>query len=83
VPAVSDPASDYVSGHPSDSLSHPFLHVQLSGKIGVSLLQKHRIPPRKLGGRERGTQTPLYCSNTTAFANVLTSPSVNHHVHVC
>jgi hypothetical protein len=28
-------------------------------------------------------QTPLYRSNSTTFANVLTSPSVHHHVHVC
>jgi hypothetical protein len=38
---------------------------------------------RKLGGRERGLKTPLYRSNSTAFTNVLTSPSVHHHVHVC
>jgi hypothetical protein len=34
-------------------------------------------------GRERGTQAPLYRSNSTAFAKVLTPPSVYHHVHVC
>jgi hypothetical protein len=38
---------------------------------------------RKLGGRERGPQTPLYRSNSTAFINVLTPPSVHHHVYVC
>jgi hypothetical protein len=52
-------------------------------KIDVSLPQKRRIPSRKLGGRERGTQTPLYRSNSTAFANVPTPTSVHHLVHVC
>jgi hypothetical protein len=33
--------------------------------------------------RSRSTQSPLYRSNSTALANVLTSPSVHHHVHVC
>jgi hypothetical protein len=32
---------------------------------------------------ERGPQTHLYRSNSTFFANVLTPPSVHHHVHVC
>jgi hypothetical protein len=33
--------------------------------------------------RGRGTQTPLYRSNSTAFANVPT-PTINHHlVHMC
>jgi hypothetical protein len=39
--------------------------------------------PCKLGRRERGSQTHLYCSNFTFFVNVLTPPSVLHHVHVC
>jgi hypothetical protein len=29
------------------------------------------------------SKMPLYRSNSTVFANVLTSPSVHHHVHVC
>jgi hypothetical protein len=29
------------------------------------------------------SQTLLYCSNTTAFTNVLTPPCVYHHVHMC
>jgi hypothetical protein len=33
--------------------------------------------------RERGSQTYLYRLNSTSFANVLTSPSIHHHVHVC
>jgi hypothetical protein len=37
----------------------------------------------KLGRRERGPKTPLYRSNSTAFANVLTPPSVHHYVYVC
>jgi hypothetical protein len=42
-----------------------------------------RKASRKLGRRERGTQTSLYRLNSIAFANVLTSPSDHHHVHVC
>jgi len=33
----------------------------------ISFSQKQRILPRKLGGMERGTQTPLYPSNSTSF----------------
>jgi hypothetical protein len=76
---ASGPASD----HTNDLLSPLFLRLQRSEKIDVSLLQKRRIPPRKLSRRERETQTPLYRSNFTAFANVLTPPSVHHHMHVC
>jgi len=52
-------------------------------KICVTFSQKRRVPPRKLGKRERGTQTPLYPRNSTSFANVPTPPSVHHHVQVC
>jgi hypothetical protein len=49
----------------------------------VRLLRKYRPPPLHAGERERGSQTYLYRLNSTFFANVLTSLSVHHHVHVC
>ena len=51
-------------------------------KIYTYFSQKRRIPPRKLGRRERGTQTPLNPRNSTSFVNVLTPTSV-HHQSAC
>ncbi|MDM3747844.1 hypothetical protein O9431_19320, partial [Proteus mirabilis] len=47
--------------------------------------EKHSgfLPPFLAFGAMRGTQTPLNRSKSTTFANVLTSPSVHHHVHMC
>jgi hypothetical protein len=60
-----------------------FLRLRRSRKKTFHFHKKRRNLPRKLGGRERGTQTPLYRSNSTVFANVLTPPSVYHNVHMC
>jgi hypothetical protein len=58
-------------------------NLRRKGNWSFLFLENVRIPPRKLGGRERGTQTPLYLSNSAAFANVLTPSCVYHHVHMC
>jgi hypothetical protein len=77
-PMTPEPTSSAVSDGPFASETSPLAQ----WKIGISLPQKCRIPPRKLGGRETGPQTHLYHSISTAFANVLTTPSVHHHVQV-
>ena len=46
---------------------HQIFH-RCNRKICTSFSQKRQILPRKLGGKERETQTPLYPSNSTSFS---------------
>jgi hypothetical protein len=59
------------------------LRHRCSGKYVFYFHKKRRIPPHKLGRRERGTQNPLYRSNFTSFTNVPTRTSDHHLVYVC
>jgi len=81
--SVSGVASDVASDVSEDSVLLSRLiqaFHRCNRKYAFYLSQKRRIPLRNLGGRERGTQTPLYPRNSTgSFANVLTPPTDHHH----
>ena len=51
-------------------------------KLSISAIEKYAFHFLK-SAESRRTQTPLYPSNSTAFENVLTPPSVYHNVQVC
>ena len=52
-------------------------------KNALCFLEKRRIPPRKLGGRERGTHPLSTLQTPPPSQSVPTPQSVNQHVHVC
>ena len=52
-------------------------------KYALHFLEKRRIPPRKLGGRERGTHPLSTLQTPPPSQSVPTPQSVNQHVHVC
>jgi hypothetical protein len=64
-------ASGSASGHHCDLRSPPFLF-RTSGVVENSRFNSSKTPEMRSGER---TPNPLYRSNSTAFANVLTPPS--------
>jgi hypothetical protein len=58
-------------------------HLTLASASGAALASVRCYRKQYFRLRFFGSQTYLYHSNSTSFTNVLTPPSVHHHVLVC